>query len=406
MISFDELNEELRQQQDRLSNFRVKAAKLHKELTDEVDQVPGFDLFQREVQDDTLHNVSTQLIKEDKKLRDYLKGPTLRREKFHSSYWRTWNEERELLENVSREELIKTMISQQETKQLAMQELSPIPLSKSRKEFAGTLNTGLMYSTKSSPKKVGRKSKREYQTLKGDYIPKNWKSAVFASPTDLRNDPDNLKTFDKHLMGHHNSIQELAQQTAVPKIQLESSIFSPGKMDQTKKNESTWKSLSSKNLPSSGYDPTAIGNAPVKGGDMTMAPQRGKAEECLTKNCDIPNNADALKTVTGGPFGLERRFPPAPEPATNTGSSAALPAMTSSSSGFKFPIAPRFSKDKKTSTNSTETTSNEGGDLLATPGPGQYTVPRLFDPTNSSLEKRKDFDEIYEKYRDDPPHFR
>jgi hypothetical protein len=50
---------------------------------------------------------SVKLVEADKFVRANLHGPSMQKEKFSSSYWRTWNKEKNLLEDISYDEVIK-----------------------------------------------------------------------------------------------------------------------------------------------------------------------------------------------------------------------------------------------------------------------------------------------------------
>jgi hypothetical protein len=449
MISFDDLNEELKAQQERLSKFQLKATKLHHEIVKDIEYVPNFDLFQRDNRGDVLRDTSEKILEEDAKLRDYLKGPTIRREKFYSPYWQNWNEEKNLLEDISRKESIRSLskINRSSSPKLSpfqpgntastsysidnqgQNALSASPNTKSYfpSSSSSPLRTGAMLTTTiiNQKQQKTKKTGKEYTLFKGDYIPRNRKAAVFASPTDLKNDPDNLSSFDKHLLGHHNSMEELVKQTMKPTHNQEI-------IQENKKPKSKQKSVHSSSH--SYYDPNIIGNAYVKGGDMSSSRPRPSIEESLTKNCDIPNVSDTLKTVKGGSFGTDSRFPLPEKPVETASAVPSLPTInplassTTNTLGCTFlkekrfphdihPMAETLRKEREaeelaefgttTRSKQREAEEKENGNLLATPGPGQYSVTRLFEPdVTNPLVKRKDFENIFERYKDDPPGYR
>lgn len=330
MISLDEVNEEWKKQDTRLDEFRTKAKLMHDTLIKEIEQ-SEYDLYQREEVDkiDNLANISDQLVKNDAKLRTTLKGPTIVKEKFHSSYWKHFNDERNLLEDISRKQFDKS----QQTKRLTK--------SKSR--------SSILRSKSSLHGHELVRQSRSYAVLKGDYINHNWKSTIFASPTQLQNDFDHeTKYFDHHLLGRNNSVDQLA------------------KLSGNMKDQKKLKQLSETN---STFDPNGIGVAAVKGGAITLSPQRPKGIDSITKTCDIPDLSNTLKSIPGGTFAHSDRFPHTTAPRITTTQST-LPLNSShslvpnESMPFTFPCARRFSSEEE----------ERSHDLLATPGPGTYSV--------------------------------
>ena len=340
MSALDEVNEEWKKQDARLDEFRAKAKLMHDTLIKEIEQ-SQYDLYKRDEVErlDNLAQVSAQLVKSDAKLRTTLKGPTIVKEKFHPSYWKRFNDERDLLEDISRKQFSKTHSEQQQQQQ-----------SKKVKNLAK-----LKSSTTSSfpPTKDLLHSSKSYTILKGDYLDHNWKSTVFASPVHLQNDLDHeTRYFDQHLLGRNNSVSHLTQ-LAYPsqaKLKKSSSAFAV-------------------------FDPQAIGIAAVKGGAMTLSPPRPKEIESLTKTCEIPDLAASVKSIVGGSFAHSERFPnfhanrtKTTNPATATASpsfeATASILPSSSSTSFLFPTAKRFSSEEEEKNKS----------LLNTPGPGTYTV--------------------------------
>ena len=98
--------------EDDAKAFYDNSHNLHDRLIGEVKGRYHYDLYQRNGVDkkaDRLTIASRQLVTEDRKLRETIGGPTVRKTKFHPSYWKTWNQERDLLEEISKQEIIKQM---------------------------------------------------------------------------------------------------------------------------------------------------------------------------------------------------------------------------------------------------------------------------------------------------------
>jgi hypothetical protein len=69
--------------------------------------------------------------------------------------------------------------------------------------------------------------------------------------------------------------------------------------------------------------------------------------------------------------------------------------------GISFSRERRFPKEK-TKTKGGDGEESGRGDILSTPGPGEYGVQRMFDHSERNiLEGFKDIDAIYEKYKDE-----
>jgi hypothetical protein len=331
MIGLDEVNQEWTKQEERLNAFAEKAKKLHDQLIQEV-EASKYDLYKRvhSEQHDNIKMLSSTIVQDDEEVRKVTKGPTIVKEKFHSSYWKQWNREKDLLYEISRKEMLE----------------SPSNLKSNSKTVSKAKS-----QTVSSFSGKGRK-KPQYRLTQGDYINHNLKSAIFASPVRAENNLDDSIYFDSHLLGRNNSIERLAAHLENPKIDLLKHCHS-----------------------SSAFDPDAIGNSFVKGGDIPLGEQRAKQTECVTSKCDITDLSSTLKTVKGGSFGLDRRFLPKAHQPVPSSSSASLPQITpsSSSNGFKFSLTQRFPRSGE---------KNEDGskkeNILSVPGPGNYDVRKRF----------------------------
>lgn len=155
------------------------------------------------------------------------------------------------------------------------------------------------------------------------------------------------------------------------------------------------------------FGPLAIGNSPIKGGTVTRATRDQLDGAPATINCEFPLLPDTLRTH-GGKFSSDTRFPSVAQVASRGGNGGAAEVASSgdltramASRGISFSRERRFPKDK-TKTKDGEDGGGEGGDLLSTPGPGQYRVQRMFDHSERNpLEGFKDIDAIYEKYKDE-----
>lgn len=365
MISLDEVNEEWKKQDARLDAFRAKAKVMHESLIKEVEGL-NYDIYKREESElyDSLPMISKSLVQSDAMLRTVIKGPTLIKEKFHPSYWKHFNTERDLLEEMSRQQFLKTERQQQlETQRLKKTGTQPklSTIKKTNTEGKSTLKSS-QTSFSSAPKLTHSQS---YTIYKGDYLNHNWKSAVFASPIHLENDLDESPYFDSHLLGNNNSIEQLFQQTTIAKKATSTNV-SPKKSHDTLKSK---KNRGKQHPKNSMFDPNAIGNTTVKGGDFPQDSQRPKTAEPVTKLCDIPNLADTLKTVKGGVFLQEPRFPPSSSTFPSSSGATSFPSpnrslAASAKNTFKFSLDKRFPTKEE----------EESKNLLATPGPANYSV--------------------------------
>lgn len=94
-----------------LSNL---AHELHSKIMKE-QRDGGYDTYQLRAvgyldkEEEPLVNVAIDLVKSDEFSRQFIKGPSGIREKFTSKYWRTWNVEKNVLEDFSRVEIRKEM---------------------------------------------------------------------------------------------------------------------------------------------------------------------------------------------------------------------------------------------------------------------------------------------------------
>jgi hypothetical protein len=331
MIGLDDLNQEWAKQEKRLNAFAEKAKKLHDQLIQEV-EASRYDLYKRvdSEQHDNIKMLSSTIVQDDADVRKVTKGPTIVKEKFHSSYWKHWNQEKDLLYEISRKELLESP-SHAKTKSKSVSKVKS--------------------QTSSSSASTGKK-KNQYRLIQGDYINHNLKSAIFASPVRAENNLDLSKYFDSHLLGRNNSIERLAVHLENPKIDLSKHCHS-----------------------SSAFDPDAVGNSFVKGGDIPLGEQRAKQPECVTSKCDITDLSSSLKTIKGGIFGLDRRFPPTVHQPIPSSSSATLPQITpsASSNGFKFSLTRRFPHGDEKNEDGTKKEN-----ILSVPGPGNYDVRDYF----------------------------
>lgn len=375
MISLDEVNEEWKKQDARLDAFRSKAKLMHDSLLKEVESL-HYDIFKREESElqDTLPIISKGLVEKDGNLRKDMKGPTIVKEKFHSSYWKGFNTERDLLEEISRQQLMKTL-QQQRNKSLkqdefAVEELSPLKSKRRNNQSSRKgLTTHTAGTSTTAHKKLESTSAKGYEIYKGDYINRNWKSAVFASPTHLQNDLDETPFFDSHLLGRNNSIDQLMK---LSNARSDVSNYNEEKVETVGKESR--ENRVKKETTNSMFDPNDIGNSPLKGGAMARDRQRPKTTDTITKLCDIPDLANSLKTVKGGPFLQEPRFT-STQAAADTAYNPKPQSIPGANPKFKFSLSKRFATKEE----------EESKTLLATPGPANYEVSSLTSTSHSII---------------------
>lgn len=92
----------------------ILAHDLHARIQNELRR-GGYDSYQLKadpynVNSEPLKKPVVNVVKSDEYNRQFLKGPSCVREKFTSKYWRVWNVEKNLLEDLSLDELGKEMV--------------------------------------------------------------------------------------------------------------------------------------------------------------------------------------------------------------------------------------------------------------------------------------------------------
>jgi len=331
---------------EKAQDFEEKARKLHTTVLNTINR-ETFDLFQRSTNglEDTLKETAKILIEQDVQWKAKIGGPTISQIKFRPKYWNQWHKEKVLLEDISREQLLKSRKAH-------------FGIVKSKSVSKSTVEL----TNPSQSKQKGTRFARTdfYTSSKSQY-------------------------FDNHLLGEANNIIDMAKshhliEDSSPIAAATSSNPMRGKRGQMLE-------------PLLAVPPTVTYLA---GGAMSQAPRVfGAASESVTRGCEfIVLPPEAQHHLKGGAFSLERRFPydtattARPNSATmETSSTPTNNNNNTSAAGISFALAKRFPDN------------SDAQNVQNTPGPSQYKVPRLFDPNpNNLLEKRRNFDEIYEKY--------
>lgn len=107
MEAINALYEESVEKQEKLArSLEEKATRLHAVLLQEVKDLKH-DIFDRDFasSQDPIVMQSQAIAAVDQEERDRVGGPSIRRQKFHASYWKHWHKEKTLLDRISQEEL-------------------------------------------------------------------------------------------------------------------------------------------------------------------------------------------------------------------------------------------------------------------------------------------------------------
>lgn len=285
-------------------------------------------------------------VKVDEHSRKFVKGPSCVREKFTSKYWRVWNAEKNLLEDLSKDEL-----------------------------------------QKEHEKRVIEAAKKK---RKGKHIPpikrvvnKDVKVTYFGDPPNKGDaDLDNAGYFDQHLLGDVNTPTKMITGCLKQKIPV----------DITTKNST--------------YDPQDISSANYgmgyKGGNISG--KQIHKTVALTGNCEFLPQGSFLSGNKGTTFTSAARFK---KMANKTSATEPIPEDLSAgndigntTAGHVFSQAARFKGAMKSATTTSmsddEEGEGEGGENKdtevsykdATPGPGAYQVPRMFDEYGKDQKER------------------
>jgi hypothetical protein len=228
----------------------------------------GFDPFEKRHDPSTdlyLQN-SMKIVKDDLAKRSTMTGPSIQREKYSSSYWRHWNKEKNLLEDMSYKQVV----------------LQPLVSSQSRCSSGSKLGgDGVRLSTMKSKSVSEKKSAYRLEKLAAS---KKAKAIAFAAPGF--NNPTKSSYFDAHLLGKTdvNFLMTVSTQQAPP--------VNPREHNAT-------------------IEPDDIGQKHVKGGAISIA-KKGAADSeraNLTAQCDYPPQASLVNPNKGNSFALAPRFP-------------------------------------------------------------------------------------------------
>jgi hypothetical protein len=329
-------NQDLKQKEDAYNKY---AHNLHEKLLNDVHRnEENYDCFRRPEQEkiiDPIFTSSKKFVDSDRKLRKKVGGPTIRQTKFHPSYWKVWNKERDLLEQMSRDEILKEMRSSQRTAGITVMNSS---------ERDVHIHEQSVPHNKRPPSSSG-KTKPKKKLLNPP------KCCPFDGSKSMDDHFEKFETFDSHLM---NDISV-------------KSLF-----DMTVKHSTvvTNEGIQSKSTPlvsidlSYIADPNAIGKATIKGGGISKANKLPRTENTITSRCDVPP-LQSTRAVKGGSFPSAGRLGNATVKVAAPGGQALLP-LPKSTTDIKFSQSERF---KSTSQLSAEA-------VHAPPGPGNYDVSK------------------------------
>ncbi|KAJ1440143.1 hypothetical protein B484DRAFT_162594 [Ochromonadaceae sp. CCMP2298] len=242
------------------------------------------DATQRKSEDVMLQQTLSR-VKADEAMRARLQGPTIKKEKFSSRYWSTWNKEKNLLEDLS---------------------------------YADMLNPP---KNKSAAKEYKKNKRRAVHVQLTSVAPKGQKVLIFdipLPPTRIKKQP-----FDAHLLGD-TSVQSLLRDMHKMNMQ---------RPTRPKEGPSVPKESS--------FDPEELGVAHVKGGafpEFDRLPKNAQGQ--LTAKCDFAPFGDAVQANKGATFGSGVRFPVSVVPVGE--GLAPLPEIKRPLPGGQFSKAGRF----------------------------------------------------------------
>lgn len=241
--------------------------------------------------DKALQN-SIRIVEKDTKFRSSLNGPLIQREKYTSNYWRNWNKEKNLLEDISYDEVVKQQ---------------------SGSVFTASASNLLLTHTKPSQSR-SIVVKKTLEPLRKKNNTAKIRSVAFAAPDAYdkihkRFDPRNLgKTSVEYLMESC-----LKQKVPTNHAELNATV-----------------------------DPDDIGVRHAKGTAMSTADRSGLAPVNITAKCDYPPLDSAVNPHKGFTWGSNPRFKadvPVPVVEDSTLSTIERPAHPA---GIVFERADRF----------------------------------------------------------------
>lgn len=265
---------------------------------------------------------SIKLIEADTKTRKTLTGPSVQREKYTSSYWRNWNREKNLLEDISYDE-VKDQSAASVKRVGSNFQLSPI------KEANKSSHSLALNTTK---KKVVLRSKSS----------RNSKGMAFAAPNAVM---AREKEFAAKYLG-----------TTSVEFIMKSSLKKEVPVYSREANATV--------------DPADVGVGHTKGAAVGLAPRFVEPNSAnLTSKCDYPPLESAVDPHKGIFFPTEPRFkyPVVHEPvATDTDSLSTLPEIATHQPGVLFDKAERFGdRDSKPSVILRIPVKTEGSSIIS-----------------------------------------
>lgn len=236
---------------------------------------------------------SIKIVEKDKLFRSGLHGPLIQREKYSSNYWRHWNKEKNLLEDISYDEVVNH-------------------------------NSGSIFSSGSqnlalSPAKashsLSRHSKKSVPPLRKMKNSGRINSVSFAAPDAYYK---LHKKFDPRNLGK-TSVEFLMESCLKQKIPVNYAEFNAT------------------------IDPDDIGVRHTKGALLNIAPRLAPVATNITAKCDYPPLDDAVNPHKGFTWGTNPRFKAeTPKPIVADDASLSTIERPSPAPGIVFDRADRF----------------------------------------------------------------
>jgi hypothetical protein len=268
-------------------------------------------------QDKAFQN-SVKLVEADKFVRANLHGPSMQKEKFSSGYWRTWNKEKNLLEDISYDEVIKRNIDSylsSTTRKSSIQQRSA-----EAKQLSASI--------KARTRKVRAAAK--------------CRAVAFDAPG----------AYEAHSMyvGHTNRTGDNSVEFLMKACLKRDLPVNPREKNAT-------------------VDPDDIGTRRALGGALVIAKRlSGAPLTTLTAKCDYPPLSTPLDPNKGASFGTQLRFKTPLKPIINPGAGGDATLSTTerpvSTLGGLFNKAERFgSKDQQASVVVRIPVRNEGSTI-------------------------------------------
>mmetsp|Transcript_29014 Transcript_29014/g.48750 ORF Transcript_29014/g.48750 Transcript_29014/m.48750 type:complete len:782 (-) Transcript_29014:384-2729(-) len=249
---------------------------------------------------DALLQKSLKKVGADETMRKTMPGPTIKRDKFTYRYWKTWNKEKNLLEDISYKEVMKPMKS--------------------------------VSRIRAANDDIARKKKAAQKRIQMTRTPSR---GLHVLAFDRPIAPNRFKgqAFDSHLLGDTN-VSYLVKSGMKQRLAVDPQ------------------------LENSTYDPNEIGHAPAKGGGFPAGrrflPHTSLGKETTT--CDFPPMLDPIRANKGSTFAKDHRFMPERDRNGASTGAALIPPPTSSSS-FQLPAGGVFHKAARFDGNSSKESS-------------------------------------------------